>query len=71
MKHQIFKTEYTEQYGDGPVTEKVALYDRRDFAPEEVDKVIREHAREAYHPKMLFLTKRQYESVFRSLIGVK
>lgn len=61
------KYEYTEKYDFWTEQDNVALFDDRDISEEEVNRLIREG--DEYHPHVAFMTKKQYDNVFRSLKG--
>ena len=65
--HHVKMIEYTEKYDFWAEQDNVALFDDRDISEEEVNKLIRE--RYEYHPHVVFMTKKQYDNVFRSLKG--
>ena len=65
--HHVKMIEYTERYDFWTEQDNVALFDDRDISEEEVNKLIRE--RYEYHPHVAFMTKKQYDNVFRSLKG--
>lgn len=70
MNHHVKMIEYEVRYPGELFTfseDKVALFDGRDISEEEVNKLIREEVDE--HPFVVFMTKAQYENVFRSLKG--
>lgn len=65
--HHVKMIEYVEKYDFWCDQDKVALFDDRDISEEEVNKLIR--AGDEYHPHVVFITKTQYDNVFRSLKG--
>ena len=67
MKHHIKMIEYIERFDMWAEQDNVALFDERDITEEKVNKLIREG--DEYHPYVVFMTKKQYENVFRSLKG--
>ena len=67
MDHHVKMIEYTEKWDMWSEQDNVALFDDRDISEEEVNKLIREG--DEYHPYVVFMTKKQYENVFRSLKG--
>ena len=67
MKYHIKMIEYTERFDMWAEQDNVALFDERDITEKKVNKLIREG--DEYHPYVVFMTKKQYENVFRSLKG--
>ena len=65
--HHVKMIEYTEKYDFWAEQDNVALFDDRDISEEEVNKLIREG--DEYYPHVVFMTKKQYDDVFRSLKG--
>ena len=65
--HHVKMIEYTEKYDFWTEQDKVALFDGRDISEEEVNKLIREG--DEYHPRVVFMTKKHYDNVFRILNG--
>lgn len=65
--HHVKMIEYTEKFDMWCEQDNVALFDDRDISEEEVNKLIREG--DEYHPRVVFITKTQYDNVFRSLKG--
>ena len=65
--HHVKMIEYTEKYDFWAEQDNVALVDDRDISEEEVNRLIREG--DEYHPRVVFMTKKQYNNVFRSLKG--
>ena len=71
MKHNVCLIEYEKEYGVFKKhTEKmVALFDGNTIKEEDVMKVIKED--DNYHPDIIFCSKKQYLSVFASMMGKK
>lgn len=70
MNHHVRIIEYEVRYPGKLFTvseDKVALFDERDISEEEINKLIRKEDDE--HPFVVFMTKAQYENIFRSLKG--
>lgn len=65
--HHVKMIEYTEKYDFWAEQDNVALFDDRDISEEEVNKLIR--GGDEYYPHVVFMTKKQYNNVFRSLKG--
>lgn len=65
MDHHIQALFYDVHYGNN-VVQQVALFDERDIAREEVSRLIRA---EQYDSRVIIITQKQYEQVFRSLMN--
>ena len=65
--HHVKMIEYTSYWIFGGYENKVALFDDRDITEEEVKRLIRQE--DEKHPYVVFITKTQYNNVFRSLKG--
>lgn len=67
INHHVKMIEYTEKWDMWCEQDKVALFDDRDISEEKVNKLIRKG--DEYDPHVVFITKTQYNNVFRSLKG--
>lgn len=67
FEHHVKMIEYTEKYDFCCDQDNVALFDDRDISAESVNRLI--NCGVDYDPYVVFMTKKQYENVFRSLKG--